>query len=163
MIFITKYIYIYYAVIISPYTVWCDGLWVKLWGLGVRGKMWRVIKRMYEASRSAVLLDEERSASLSAAQGEAQGCSLSLILIINDLLKEVEEAELGMQLSAGKIELYMLFADNFVGVSDLNEQLHKINQLHSVISNRDIYAHTVGYCHCQQLGPGILYYYVASK
>ena len=37
-------------------TVWRNGLWVKLWDLGVRGRMWRVIKRMYEASRSAVLL-----------------------------------------------------------------------------------------------------------
>ena len=28
---------------------------------GVRGKMWRVIKEMYRVSRSAVLLDGERS------------------------------------------------------------------------------------------------------
>ena len=27
-------------------TVWRNGLWVKLWDLGVRGRMWRVIKRM---------------------------------------------------------------------------------------------------------------------
>ena len=40
-------------------TVWRNGLWVKLWDLGERGRMWRVIKRMYEASRSAVLLDGE--------------------------------------------------------------------------------------------------------
>ena len=33
-----------------------DGLWVKMWELGVRGKMWRVIKEMYSVSRSAVLL-----------------------------------------------------------------------------------------------------------
>ena len=45
-------------------TVWRNGLWVKLWDLGVRGRMWRVIKRMYEASRSAVLLDGEKPASL---------------------------------------------------------------------------------------------------
>ena len=32
-------------------TVWRNGLWVKLWDLGVRGRMWRVIKRMYEAVR----------------------------------------------------------------------------------------------------------------
>ena len=35
----------------------------------------------------------------------AQGCSLSAILysvFINDLLKEVEQAELGIQLSSGK-------------------------------------------------------------
>ena len=33
---------------------------------------------MYEASRSVVLLDEERSASLSVGQAVAQGCSLYL-------------------------------------------------------------------------------------
>ena len=90
--------------------------------------MWRVIKRMYEASRSAVLLDGERSASFSVAQGVAQGCSLSPILFsvfINDLLKEVEKAELGIQLECGKIG-GMLFADDFVGVSDSKEQLQKL-------------------------------------
>ena len=39
-------------------TVWRNGLWVKMWELGVRGKMWRV---MYSVSRSAVLLDGECS------------------------------------------------------------------------------------------------------
>ena len=51
---------------------------------------------MYEAFRSAVLLDGERSASFSVVQEVAQGCSLSPILFsvfINDLLKEVEKAE----------------------------------------------------------------------
>ena len=30
--------------------VWRDGLCLKLWDMGVKGKMWRVIKKMYEAS-----------------------------------------------------------------------------------------------------------------
>ena len=42
-----------------------------------RGKMWRVIKEMYRVSRSAVLLDGERSKA---------------ILFINGLLREVEQA-----------------------------------------------------------------------
>ena len=42
-------------------TVWRDGLWLKLWDMGVKGKMWRVVKGMYEVSRSAVLLDGEKS------------------------------------------------------------------------------------------------------
>ena len=37
-------------------------LWLKLWDMGVKGKMWRVIKKMYEASRSAVFLEGEKSA-----------------------------------------------------------------------------------------------------
>ena len=36
-------------------TVWRDGLWLKLWDMGVKGRMWRVIKKMYESSRSAGL------------------------------------------------------------------------------------------------------------
>ena len=49
----------------------------------------------------------------------AQGCSLSPVLFsafINDLLKEVEEAGAGMQLSNDKSLAGMLFANYFVGV-----------------------------------------------
>ena len=59
----------------------------------------------------------------------AQGCSLSPILFsvfINDLLKDVEQAELGIQLSSGKRVGGMLFADDFVGVSDSRESPQKL-------------------------------------
>ena len=110
-------------------TVWHDGLWYKLWDMGVKGRMWRVIKKMYMSSRSAVLLEGEKSDSFNVDQGVAQGCSLSPILFsvfINDLLKEVEQAELGIQLSSGKTFGGMLFADDFVGVSDSKENLQKL-------------------------------------
>ena len=32
--------------------MWHDGLWLKLWDMGVKGRMWCVIKNMHEASRS---------------------------------------------------------------------------------------------------------------
>ena len=89
--------------------------------MGVKGRMWRVIKKMYMSSRSEVLLEGEKSDSFNVDQGIAQGCSLSPILFsvfMNDLLKEVEQAELGIQLSSGKIFWGMLFADDFEGVSD---------------------------------------------
>ena len=110
-------------------TVWHDGLWYKLWDMGVKGRMWRVIKKMYMSSRSAVLLEGEKSDSFNVDQGVAQGCSLSPILFsvfINDLLKEVEQAELGIQLSSCKTFGGMLFADDFVGVSDSKENLQKL-------------------------------------
>ena len=81
--------------------VWRDGLWVKMWDMGVRGKLWSVIRKMYDVSRSAVLLGE-KLASFSLEQGVAQGCSLSFSIFINDLLKEVEKANLGIQLNSGR-------------------------------------------------------------
>ena len=45
---------------------------LKLWEFGVREKMWRVIKTMYEYSKRAVFLDGEWS---EAFEGVAQGCS----------------------------------------------------------------------------------------
>ena len=41
-------------------TAWCNGVWYKLWGMGVTGNMWRVII-MYEGSKSIVLLDGKKS------------------------------------------------------------------------------------------------------
>ena len=52
--------------------------------------MWRVIKKMYESSRSAVFLEGEKSDSFNLEKGMAQGCSLSPILfsvLINDFVK----------------------------------------------------------------------------
>ena len=110
-------------------TVWRDGLWLKLWEMGIRGKVWRVIKQMYEFSRSTVFLEGEKSDTFSLEQGAAQGCSLSPILFsvfINDLLIEVEKAGLGVQLNNGKSIGGLLFADDFVGMSDLRENLQKL-------------------------------------
>ena len=109
--------------------MWHDGLWIKLWDMGVKGRMWRVIKNMYEASRSAILLEREKSAAFRVEQCVAQGCSLSPILFsvfINGLLKDVEEAGLGIEISSGKRMGGMLFADDFVGVSESRESLQKL-------------------------------------
>ena len=88
--------------------------------------MWCVIKRMYEASRSAVLLEGEKSTTFSLEQGVAQGVVCPLI---DDLLMEVEKADLGMQLGGGKKVGEMLFADDFVGVSGSKEGLQKLTNV----------------------------------
>ena len=37
-------------------TVWRDGLWYKMWEMGVKGKMWRVVRFLYVHNRSCVFL-----------------------------------------------------------------------------------------------------------
>ena len=109
--------------------MWRDGLWVKLWDMGVKGRMWCVIKNMYKASRSTILLEGEKSAAFRVEQGVAQGCSLSPILFsvfINGLLQDVEEAGLGIEISSGKRIGRMLLANDFVGVSEPRESLQKL-------------------------------------
>lgn len=62
-------------------------------------------------------------------QGVALGCSLSPILFsmfINVLLKEVEEADVGIDLSSGGRLRGLLFADDFVGVSESTGQLQNL-------------------------------------
>ena len=45
-------------------------LWYKLWDMGVKGRMWRVIKKMYTSSRCAVLLEGEKSNSFNVVNGD---------------------------------------------------------------------------------------------
>ena len=122
-----KHTYAFFLDVQKAYdTVWRDGLWLKLWDLGVKGRMWRVIKKM---SRTAVLLEREKSTTFSLEQGVVQGCSPSPILFsvfIDDLLREVEKADLGIQLGSGKKVGGMLFADDFIGVSRSKESLQKL-------------------------------------
>ena len=46
-------------------------------------------------------------------------------VFINDFFKEVDQVELGVQLTGGKTFGAMLFADDFVGVSASKESLQK--------------------------------------
>ena len=55
--------------------VWHNGLWYKLCDMGVKGRMWCVMKKMYESSKSTVLLEGEKLDKIE--QGVAQCCSLS--------------------------------------------------------------------------------------
>ena len=67
----------------NVYTLNEIGLWYKLWDMGVKGRMWHAIKKMYASSKSVVLLEGEKSDTFTIEQGVAQGCSLSPILFFS--------------------------------------------------------------------------------
>ena len=73
-------------------TVWRNGLWKTLREIRIRGKMWRILEKMTECARSAVMLDGKM---LDILQGVAQGCTVSPDLFkeyINDVIVAVEAA-----------------------------------------------------------------------
>ena len=72
-----------------------------------------------------MLLGGEKSTTFSLEKGVAQGCPLLFSVFIDDLLREVEKADLGIQLGGGKKVGGMLFADDFVGVRG-SEGLQKL-------------------------------------
>src|SRR5215467_2870727 len=75
-------------------TVWRNGLWLRLWEEGVRGKMWRVIKDMYKVVQSSVLVGDEQTKVFDLHTGVRQGCVMSPVLFsffINGLAREIKK------------------------------------------------------------------------
>lgn len=82
-------------------TVWMDGLFYKMYNLGIKGKTWRLLRNWYGALTSRVLFDGIVSDNFSIQQGVRQGSVLSpwLFMIFNDdLPKMVDECNEGLML-----------------------------------------------------------------
>ena len=94
----------------------------------MQGKMWRVIKGMYESSRSAVLLERSRRCLMwsKGLPKDVVNLQLWFSVFINGLLVAVEQVGLGIELSGGGKVRGLLFADDFVGVSESGEQLQRV-------------------------------------
>ena len=78
-------------------------------------------------------------------------------MFINGLLKEVEQAGLGVELSDGSTIGGMLFADDFVGVSNSEEELQRlINVAHAYCCKWRLKANVSRSGFCQGVSRGIL-------
>ena len=100
--------------------VWRNGLWKRLWDEGIRGKMWRVCKRLYKNTKSCVQVGPERTEFFDVEAGVRQGCGLSSILFsifINTLAKEITQSSIGIIVENEKIAI-LLYADDIVLITD---------------------------------------------
>ena len=96
-----------------------------MWEIGIKGKMWRMLKNMTEYARSAAKLDGEISNYGDVSQGVAQGCTISPNLFkvyINDMVVAVEATKQGVTVGEDTVPGLML-ADDFVGISETSEAL----------------------------------------
>ena len=88
-----------------------------------------MMKKMAECASSAVMLDGEISKSVDILQGVEQGCTLSPYLqvftvYINGMIVAVEALMEGV--TAGEDTMSgLMFADDFVGISETPEGLQK--------------------------------------
>ena len=109
-------------------TVWRDGLWIRLWEEGVRGKMWRMIREMYRTVQSSVLVDGEQTEMFELNTGVRQGCVMSPVLFsffINGLAKEINKRTKGICVGDRKVRLLM-YADDIVLMSETKRDLQNI-------------------------------------
>ncbi|MEW8546047.1 MAG: reverse transcriptase family protein [Candidatus Thiodiazotropha sp.] len=84
-------------------TVWHQNLLVKLHELGICGKLWRIICKLYENMRSAISINRHTSSWFPVEQGVRQGGVLSTLLFLvhnNDLLNDIEKSGKGSKVGS---------------------------------------------------------------
>ena len=118
-------------------TVWRDRLWYRMWEMGIQGKLWQVIRNIYNVNRSCVFLNGCKSDYFDIYQGVAQGCTPSptlFLIFIDGLMKEIERTVPSLP----SLELNgLLFADDSVGLSNSEQGLQALI---------DVYAYSKKWC-----------------
>ena len=108
--------------------VFRDGLWVKLWSVGVQGKMWRALKNLYAVVQSAVLVNGKLTDWFDVQVGLRQGCVLSPILFdifVNSLAEELKAKRYGVKFGMSALSI-LLFADDIVLCASSAEELQSM-------------------------------------
>jgi hypothetical protein len=116
---------------------WRNGLWQKLWNLGVRGRMWRVIQNLYSNTRARVRLPGGDTDWFGIDTGLRQGCVLSPLLFdifLDGLILALKRTRIGLNLLGDRDDLLcvLCFADDIVllaeSASDLQVLLKTLNE-----------------------------------
>ena len=99
-------------------TLWRDGLWKRLIEVGLRGKMWRVLKNLCDVVESSVLVGVQRTEWFGLDRGRRQGCILSLLLaiFIDGLTPAVNDTEARSMLEGMSRNLLLVGDDIAPGV-----------------------------------------------
>jgi len=106
-------------------TVWHDGLWKRLWDSGVRGKAWRIIRKLYSSIYAKVRLGDKTSRKVKMNQGVRQGCPLSPTLFnffVDELATELRQSGYGSKFLGLDVGA-LLYADDVVLLADSAEEL----------------------------------------
>jgi len=112
-------------------TVFREGLWKRLLDIGVNGKMWRVIRNIYETVESTVILGEELTEWFSVELGLKQGCTLSpllFLIFVEGLSQKLRKCSVGLK--AGHLSInHLLFADDLALCAGSRQEMQKLLDL----------------------------------
>jgi len=114
------------------------GLWKRMLDVGINGKIWRVIRQLYEVVESCVLVGNQQTGWFSVDVGLRQGCNMSPILFaifIDGLAREVRRANQGVRILDLKINI-LLFADDIILLGSSRQELQKLLDIVSCYSEK---------------------------
>ena len=109
-------------------------MWKRLLDVGIKGKMWRVIRDTYRRVRSAVVLDDRVVPPIETEEGRRQGSCLSPVLFsifIASVITEWRRLGIGVRIGGGgggsstpvRTIAGLLFADDIVLVAETAAEL----------------------------------------
>ena len=124
-------------------TVWREGNYVRLFDVGVQGKLWRQIQAMGQRVKSKVRLPIGETDWYEHHRGVAQGAVESPWLysnFINGMADELRAGGFGILIGGIRIPLLM-YADDIVLLADNVTELHAMNRIASRFAFKNRFRH----------------------
>ena len=115
-----------------------ETIWQRLNQVGIKGKMLRVLKSLYNGVQSAVVVEEEITDWFQVNMGLRQGCMLSpilFILVIDELARQIKRSSKGTRLGNLRVNILM-FADDIVLIAENPEDLQHLLDVAHTFSRR---------------------------
>ena len=109
-------------------SVWRDGLLSMAWDIGIRGKVWNILDKLYHNVKCNVRFGDIVTDFFDIDEGVKQGCVLSPVLFciyINEFSKMLQAQDIGVHIFNTKISS-LFWADDVVLIADSERDLERM-------------------------------------